>query len=297
MEMSGLILGITITPSAGALPVPPAAARQTVRMVLRQLPFRVDSEPAISVAFGDTVTFGHGAARYDLAVPTLVLTRGEPVRIWIVNRMSNEAAIHWHGIELDSYFDGVPGWSGDHAHLAPMIAPGDSFAVEMTPPRAGTFIYHSHLENGHHLASGLYGALIVSEPAAPFDSTRDLVQLYGGGELGIGAAPYLNGSLAPSPRMLVAGKTYRVRIINILENNSMSSAITFRAARADWTPIAKDGFPVPARDRTPRPAAVKANVGETYDFEFTPAAPGDYFFEVVRPGGVVMRQLWRVKAL
>ena len=210
--------------------------------------------------------------------------------------MSNEAAIHWHGIELDSYYDGVPGWSGDKKRLAPMIAPGDSFAVDMTPPRAGTFIWHSHVENGHHLASGLYGALIVADPAAPFDSTRDFVQLYGGGELPRGVPPYLNGTHTPPPRLLVAGKTYRVRIIDILENNPMQSAITFRAARVTWTPVAKDGIAVPARDRTPRPAYIRANVGETYDFEFTPADPGDYFFEVVRPSGVVMRQLWKVKA-
>jgi FtsP/CotA-like multicopper oxidase with cupredoxin domain len=296
MEMSGLILGISVKARPGAPVAAPVATRRTVRMVLRELPFLVDSSTAISVAFGDSAIFGPTAARHDLPTPTLVLTRNEPVRIWVVNKMSNEAAIHWHGIELDSYYDGVPGWSGDHKHLAPMIAAGDSFAVEMTPPRAGTFIWHSHVENGHHLASGLYGALIVADPAAPFDSTRDFVQLYGGGELVPGVPPYLNGTRAPPARTLVAGKTYRVRIINILENNSMQSAITFRAARVTWTPVAKDGFALPSRDRTPRPAYSKANVGETYDFEFTPADPGDYFFEVVRPAGVVMRQLWRVKA-
>jgi FtsP/CotA-like multicopper oxidase with cupredoxin domain len=296
MDMSGLILGISVEPKKGVVPPPPVARRRTVRMVLHELPFLIDSVPAISIAFGDSATFGRTATRWDVPVPTLVLTRDEPVRIWVVNKMSNEAAIHWHGIELDSYYDGVPGWSGDHKHLAPMIASGDSFAVDMTPPRAGTFIYHSHVENGHHLSSGLYGALIVSDPAAPFDSTRDLVQLYGGGELIPGAQPYLNGSRAPPARTLVAGKTYRVRIVNILEDNSMSSAITFRAARVTWTPAAKDGIELPARDRTPRPAVARANVGETYDFEFTPADPGDYFFEVFRPGGVVMRQLWKVKA-
>jgi FtsP/CotA-like multicopper oxidase with cupredoxin domain len=296
MDMSGLILGITVEPKKGAPPPAPAARQRTVRMVLRELPFLIDSIPAISIAFGDSASFGRTAARRDVPVPTLVLTKGEPVRIWVVNKMSNEAAIHWHGIELDSYYDGVPGWSGDHKHLAPMIAPGDSFAVDMTPPRAGTFIYHSHVENGHHLSSGLYGALIVTDPAAPYDSTRDFVQLYGGGSLIPGVAPYLNGSRTPASRQLVAGKTYRVRVINILEDNSMSAAITFRAARVTWTPVAKDGFEVPARDHTTRPAVIRANVGETYDFEFTPAEDGDFFFEVFRGGGVVMRQLWRVTA-
>ena len=44
--------------------------------------------------------------------PVLVLTRGEPVEITLVNRMTEPTAIHWHGIELESYDDGVPGWGG-----------------------------------------------------------------------------------------------------------------------------------------------------------------------------------------
>ena len=42
----------------------------------------------------------------------LVLTRGEPTDIVVVNRLAEPAAIHWHGIELESYSDGVAGWSG-----------------------------------------------------------------------------------------------------------------------------------------------------------------------------------------
>ena len=34
-------------------------------------------------------------------------------------------AVHWHGMELESYYDGVAGWSGSDALTAPMIAPGD----------------------------------------------------------------------------------------------------------------------------------------------------------------------------
>jgi len=36
------------------------------------------------------------------------------------------------------------------------VAPGERLAVRMTPPRAGTFIYHVHPEPGHQLAKGLY---------------------------------------------------------------------------------------------------------------------------------------------
>ncbi|HTE46094.1 MAG TPA: multicopper oxidase domain-containing protein [Gemmatimonadaceae bacterium] len=73
--------------------------------------------------------------------PVLELTRGERVAINIVNRSHDKAAIHWHGIELESFPDGVPGWSGAGNHVLPMIAPGDSFTVRFTPTRAGTFMY------------------------------------------------------------------------------------------------------------------------------------------------------------
>jgi manganese oxidase len=294
MDMSGLILGITVTPRGARPPVAPPVARRTIRMTLRELPFLVDSSPAIGVALGSTAPPAQPAGGHDIPLSTLVLTRGEPTRIWVVNQLANEAAIHWHGLEIESYFDGVPGWSGSGTHLMPLIAPGDSFAADMTPPRAGTFIFHSHIENGHHMASGAYGALIVTEPGVPFDSTRDIVLVFGAGEMPAHAAPYLNGTLAPAPRELKAGATYRVRIINIMENNEIRVGITLRAQPVPWTPIAKDAGLLPQRDRTLRPSYVRTSVGETYDFAFTPTEPGDYFLEVSRLSGVVQRQLWRV---
>ena len=51
-------------------------------------------------------------ARVSIPGPTLVLQRGEPVEITLVNRLPEATAIHWHGMELDSYYDGVHGWSG-----------------------------------------------------------------------------------------------------------------------------------------------------------------------------------------
>lgn len=66
--------------------------------------------------------------------PTLLLQRGEPVRITVVNRLAEPTAVHWHGIELESFPDGVPGWSGSPGRIMPPIAPGDSFVAEFVPP-------------------------------------------------------------------------------------------------------------------------------------------------------------------
>ena len=81
----------------------------------------------------------------------LTVTRGERTAITVVNQLSEPTSVHWHGIELESYYDGIPGWSGAGTKTAPFIAPADSFTAVFTPPRAGTFMYHAHADDIHQL--------------------------------------------------------------------------------------------------------------------------------------------------
>ena len=137
----------------------------------RQLSLHMRSDPR---RFGEAPAYGfvlsEGAARpatkapVEAPGPTLVLTRDEPVEISLVNQLPEGTAIHWHGMELDSYYDGVHGFGGSGGQVTPMIGPGETFVVKFTPPRAGTFIYHTHLHDDRQLGSGLYGALIVVDP-------------------------------------------------------------------------------------------------------------------------------------
>src|SRR5260370_34200426 len=53
--------------------------------------------------------------------PPIVLHRGEPVEITVENQMQQETAIHWHGIELESYYEGVPEFSGMGSQVTPPI--------------------------------------------------------------------------------------------------------------------------------------------------------------------------------
>ena len=78
----------------------------------------------------------------------------------MVNKTPKDTTIHWHGIELESYSDGVPGWGGDARRIppSPRRAPRRGAFV---PPRAGTFIYHTHANEQLQMGSGLYGALVV----------------------------------------------------------------------------------------------------------------------------------------
>ena len=110
---------------------------------------------------------------------TIQLVRGERTQITVVNRAPVPVSVHWHGIELESYYDGVAGWSGENARTAPMIAPNDSFIVRMTPDRAGTFIYHTHADESGQLSSGLYGPLLITERGEPIDTATNKVFLLG----------------------------------------------------------------------------------------------------------------------
>ena len=127
----------------------------------------------------------------------------------LVNKTDTEASIHWHGIELESYNDGVAGWSGDTRQTTKPIPPGGTLYVWFTPPRAGTFIYHTHAHGPHQLSSGMYSALLVVPDRKKFDADTDKVLLLGGSgpaSAGFSGAPLeLNRSTNPAPITLKVG--------------------------------------------------------------------------------------------
>jgi FtsP/CotA-like multicopper oxidase with cupredoxin domain len=223
--------------------------------------------------------------------PPLVLTQGEPTAIRVMNRLPEALAVHWHGIELESYFDGVPGLSGSGQQLMPAIAPGKSFVARFTPPRAGTFIYHTHIDDVRQLSSGLYGPLIVLPPGRSFDPEIDRVLVIS--KAGPGEKPiWLNGSQTPELGSFKAGQTYRLRIINIMpENPPIDMALKASGVLVAWRPLAKDGADLPDVQRGICPAKVTLTVGETYDFEFRPEATEELTLEAVRPPIVFPAQI------
>ena len=200
-----------------------------------------------------------------------------------MNRLPEPLTVHWHGIELESYFDGVAGVSGTGDRLMPAIASGESFVAQMTPPRAGTFIYHTHFDDIKQLSSGLYGPLIVLPPGEKFDPATDRVLVIS--RAGPGETPiWLNGSRSPEIGTFIAGQKYRLRIINIVpENPPVDIGLQIAGMAATWRPIAKDGAELPAGQRELCPAQLTIGVGETYDFEFRPERAGELALEVVRP--------------
>ena len=77
---------------------------------------------------------GRATSEVSAPGPEIVLRRGDPIAIHVINRLSEPTSVHWHGIELQSYYDGVPGWTGYDRQVTPMIEPGKSFDGYFTPP-------------------------------------------------------------------------------------------------------------------------------------------------------------------
>jgi FtsP/CotA-like multicopper oxidase with cupredoxin domain len=283
--MAGLVVGVRV--SGGSRHDPPPAAARAFTMHLQQENGRYGNVPGFRVEFEGTDTLRLNAG--PVPGPVLVLTRGEPVAVSIRNQSEQPSAIHWHGIELDSYFDGVPGWSGIGTSMTPPIAPGGSFVARFTPPRAGTFIYHTHWHDVAQLAGGLYGALIVLEPGQKYDFQRDHVFIIGldGAVVAGRREPFaLNGRSAPEAVAVQKGVPHRFRLINITPNNVGLTFFLLQGPEpVEWRAIAKDGADLPPSQATTRRAVQLVSVGETYDFEWTPSRAGNAWLEVRRANG------------
>ncbi|MCA0251351.1 MAG: multicopper oxidase family protein [Propionibacteriaceae bacterium] len=84
---------------------------------------------------------------------------GELLRITVDNQLPAPTTVHWHGMAVTNDVDGVPGLTQDP------IQPGTKFRYEFTAPAPGTYFFRSHV--GLQLDRGLYGPLIIDDPAEP----------------------------------------------------------------------------------------------------------------------------------
>jgi manganese oxidase len=282
--MAGLVLGITVRPATPTPQVVSSAPARQLRLLVRERP-ATDRVPGATVF---QLQEGSQPPALDIATvpgPPLVLKQDEPVEITVVNQLREPTAIHWHGIELDSYYDGVPVWGGSREQMTPRIEPGQSFVARFAPPKAGTFIYHTHWHNFLQLVGGLYGPLIVLRAGQTFDPETDKVVMIGLGGSHDSASPLLlNGSTQPEPLRLKAGLRYRFRLINITPNNpTLLVSLLAGASPVRWRAVAKDGMDLPPAQALEQDARQIVSIGETFDFEFEPAAKGDLRLEVLRP--------------
>ena len=157
--------------------------------------------------------------------PTIQAKQGVPLEVRFTNHLPEPTLIHWHGLRVPATMDGTQ-------DVQRPLAPGETFTYRFTPPDAGTFWYHPHVNETEQLEKGLYGALVVAPAEAEpltFDADRVLVlddvsidesgaftrfggfrERHDGRE---GDVRLVNGLAEPTLRM-AAGQVERWRIVN-----------------------------------------------------------------------------------
>ena len=99
--------------------------------------------------------------------PLLRARAGDLLRVTVDNRLPADTSVHWHGVALRNDMDGVPGITQTP------IGAGSQFHYEFTAPDPGTYFYHPH--SGVQLDRGLYGVLVVDDPAERGDYDAEWV--------------------------------------------------------------------------------------------------------------------------
>ncbi|MDO7171127.1 multicopper oxidase domain-containing protein [Mariniflexile sp. AS56] len=99
--------------------------------------------------------------------PVLEFTEGEYAVINVKNNLDTESSIHWHGLLLPNFFDGVPYLT------TPPIEAGATFRYEFALKQSGTYWYHSHTMLQEQ--SGVYGSFVIKPKKQTLKYDKELV--------------------------------------------------------------------------------------------------------------------------
>lgn len=90
--------------------------------------------------------------------PTLAAEVGTRVVVHFTNDLPEPTTIHWHGVRVPNAMDGTP-------RAMNPVEPGEIFTYEFVVEDPGTFWYHPHVRTDVQVERGLYGAIVVRDPA------------------------------------------------------------------------------------------------------------------------------------
>ena len=166
--------------------------------------------------------------------PTIRANVGDTVTVEFANMLADSTTVHWHGLPVSNEMDGA-------AWVDSPVPSGAGFTYSFVVSRTGTFWYHPHIDVSRQVDLGLYGALVVADPAEPV-AERDLViVLDAWGEFDASDPDHhelppnpqsvtwtLNGMVLPS-LSLAKGERVRARLLNA--SNTSYLALDWPGAR------------------------------------------------------------------
>jgi FtsP/CotA-like multicopper oxidase with cupredoxin domain len=161
--------------------------------------------------------------------PVIRTRLGDTLVAEVHNDLDAGTTVHWHGVAAPWEMDGVT-WMG-----APVEA-GEQALYTFAVERAGTFWYHPHFNTEQQVDAGLYGVVVVEDPAEPAADAELVVVLdtesehhdpaprHGHGRATSRPRWLVNGQPAPATYRAAGGSAVRVRFLN-------ASNVAFAALR------------------------------------------------------------------
>ncbi len=233
----------------------------------------------VDVAPGKRVT----AWTYNGSVPGPFIRAkvGDRVIVHFINELDAPTTIHWHGVRLPNDMDGVPGIS------QPEVKKGESFTYDFVVRDASLYWYHPHVMSAAQVGYGLYGALLVEDPAdgvgiadqitlvlsdIGFDRQGRLEDAESGGSAGMvfgreGDYVLVNGKTKPTLRAR-SGAPQRWRIVNAAKSRFFYLDLDGQ----DFLVLGQDGG---FQDRATKSNILLITPGERMDVVVAPkGAPG-----------------------
>jgi FtsP/CotA-like multicopper oxidase with cupredoxin domain len=92
--------------------------------------------------------------------PLIQVETGDTLTATLENGLDTASTIHWHGASVPFEMDGVP-WMMDPVQAGA----SKTYSFELTEPITGW--YHPHFDTERQVDLGLYGVLLVKDPAWP----------------------------------------------------------------------------------------------------------------------------------
>lgn len=99
--------------------------------------------------------------------PVLEFNEGDLAIINVTNKMDVETSVHWHGLILPNFFDGVPYLT------TPPIKSGTEFQYRIPINQSGTYWYHSHTMLQEQ--KGVYGPIVIHPKEKTLKYDKELV--------------------------------------------------------------------------------------------------------------------------
>lgn len=223
MKRVWLCAGLALAACKSSDPAPEASAGKARRAVSPPAE-AVDLDPDPDVVQVELTAARREDGAYAFAYngqnpgPTIRAKVGDELVVTLVNQLDAPTTIHWHGAGAPFEMDGVP-WMRDPT------APGGTFEYRFPLNKPGTFWYHPHFDTSGQVEGGLYGALVVTDPAEP-SPDEDLVLIFDAADELLPSGPrpaHGHGKLVTKWRIngaedgqltLPGGASVRARIVN-----------------------------------------------------------------------------------